>query len=237
MFVCLFVFWLCWLEPKQSSNYSAFSVGCLQESEIILLWKLSLDGKLRYPCFFLVSLCSWTGLRRRRWFKTTASPTQLSMNFCFSFTTFAGLVLVLILLCFLGRICIYRWRQKGSFMLLVHRIQPKRQGFTLPLGRISLSFFSRMITSPRCFWTLTGFPFWCRLYITIFCWFVWLWVCLIIFCCSLVNRSPVWLCGRVRVLNVCVQDTCFRLLSRGRAKRYSRYMGPSFLGHHQVRGA
>lgn len=105
---------------------------------------------------------------------TTTTTTQNNVHFNTAFNKIPVLRFLLaswyFWFCFsFGQNFIYIVADRREVSCLVHRIEPKRQGITLPLGRISLSFFfSRMSTSPRCFRIWTGFPLRCRLYIMIF---------------------------------------------------------------------
>lgn len=184
-------------------------------------------------CFFLASFF----LDRTAAVTTTTTTTKtMTQNNGFSNTAFdelpvfsslifAGLVVILILLYFRTEF-VFIVADRREVLCLVHRIEPKRQGFTLPLGRISLSFFSRMSTSPRCFWIWTGFPLLMSPVYYEFFPFVWLWVSFVLvrLCFGWqVNKKP-----RSAVL-ACPGFECVRrtralvLLSRGRTKRYARY--------------
>lgn len=220
------------VEPKQNSNDSAFFcfAYCVQESEIILLWKLPLGGKLQsfLPLLGVVLPGRNCGGGGDYDDDSKQRHPQHSFRRASSCLIFAGLVVVLILLCFQTEF-VFIAADRREVSRLVHRIEPKRQGFTLPLGRISLSCFQPNANFPSLFLNLNRFPLFffdvariLRLFIP----FVWLWVsfALVRLCFGgQVNGNPPFGCIGEPGFWMCARDTCSRVLSRGRPKRYLRY--------------
>lgn len=135
LWLCLCVlFWFCWLEPKQNSElFGVFLHCCVQESEIILLWKLPLDGKLR--SFLLLPGVFLPGRdfgdddddddSKQHGISNTAFdelPVFLFFDFCWPRGSFDFALLS-------DRICIYcLQRLEGSCMLGIHKNRTETAG-------------------------------------------------------------------------------------------------------------
>lgn len=202
----------------------------MQESENILLWKLSLGGKLR-------SFLTLAGAFLSGWdfddddddddavSKQWLLQVQLSTSFRFSSLILAGLVVRFVFALLSDRIYIVADRREVP-MLRIHKIEPKRQGFhVFPCCRISLSFsvFSRMSTSPRLFLNLNRFPLstLCVLYVGLLPIYL-VWFCILSgskwkASFGSIGVPRFWMC------TCAFRNTCSRWLSRGRSKRYARY--------------
>lgn len=151
-----------WNQNK-TANYSAFFCIVVCKNQKLYFSESFRSMESFDPsCFFLVSFfldgTSVTTTTMTQ--NNTASPTQLSTSFrFFSSLTFAGLVVVSILLCFRTEFVFTVCRDWREVLCLVYiKIEPKRQGFTLPLGRISLSCFQPNVNFPSLFLNLNRFP-------------------------------------------------------------------------------
>lgn len=118
---------------------------------------------------------------------TAATMTTMTQNNGFSNTAFDELPFLFFDFCWprggfdfallSDRICIYIVADRREVLCLVHKIEPKRQGFTLPLGRISLSFFSAECQLPLVVFEFEPVsPFDVASILRFFPPFVWLWV-------------------------------------------------------------
>lgn len=146
----------------------------------------SLKASARWKALILLAsswcLSSWMGLRRRRWrrwrrwLKTTASPTQLSTSFQFSLPWFLLASSWFWFCVAFGQNLYLSLKTGGKFYAWYIESNRNVRGSHFPLVEFRSLVFSRMSTSPRCFWIWTGSPFGSRLYIAIFSPFVWLWV-------------------------------------------------------------
>lgn len=113
---------------------------------------------------------------------TTKTTTQNNVHFNTAFNKIPVLRFLLaswyFWFCFsFGQNFIYIVADRREVSCLVHRIEPKRQGITLPLGRISLSFFSAECQLPLVvleFEPVSPCDVACILWF--FLPFVWLWV-------------------------------------------------------------
>lgn len=164
VFVCCsgFVGW----NQNKTANYSAFfCIFVCKNQKLYFSESFRSMESFDPSCFFLVSFfldgtSATTTTTTTMTQNNTASPTQLSTSFrFFSSLTFAGLVVVLILLCFRTEFVFTVCRDWREVLCLVYiEIEPKRQGFTLPLGRISLSCFQPNVNFPSLFLNLNRFP-------------------------------------------------------------------------------
>lgn len=107
-------------------------------------------------CFFLDGTAATTTTTKTMTQNNGFSNTAFDELPVFSSLIFAGLVVILILLYFRTEF-VFIVADRREVLCLVHRIEPKRQGFTLPLGRISLSFFQPNVNFPSLFLNLNRF--------------------------------------------------------------------------------
>lgn len=183
--VCV-LFWFCLLEPKQNSNYSVFIFFLFVLHIVCKNQKLYFSESLRWlvsfapSCFILVPFFLDGLAAEAAAASTTTTQNNVYFNTAFNrnplFEILAGLVVFLILLHFRTEFVfiVADWRE---VFCLVHRIEPKRQGFTLPLAKISLSFCSAECQLPLVVFEFEPVsPFAMSLVYYDFFPFVWLWV-------------------------------------------------------------
>lgn len=164
VFVCVVLVLLVGTKTKQRIIRRFFCIVVCKNQKLYFSESFRSMGSFDPSCFFLMSFfldgTSAAATTTTMTQNNTATPTQLSTSFrFFSSLTFAGLVVVLIFLCFRTEFVFTVCRDWREVLCLVYiKIEPKRQGFTLPLGRISLSCFQPNVNFPSLFLNLNRFP-------------------------------------------------------------------------------